>query len=69
MSLGQFLSATAAFLVFDAKSMFNYGFVFFALVTITNSIVVYSIVVWKSQNTLKFIKNCEGFIKNSKYTV
>lgn len=66
ISLSQFMFATATFLMFEATSMFDYGFVFFAIFTISNSSVVYPILVWQSQNTLKFIKTCERFIEKSK---
>lgn len=56
----------AAFLVFKAKSMFDYGFGFFVLIATINCIVVYLIFIWQSVNTVKFIANCEAFIEQSK---
>lgn len=67
MSYAQFSVTTAAFVLFKAKSMFDFGFVFFLLISITNAIAVYLIFIWQSQNTFEFIGNCEGFIEKSKY--
>lgn len=62
----QFLFAMVAFLVFDAESMFDYGLAFFLLISIMNTIVVSLIFIWQTENTEKFIKNCEEFIAESK---
>lgn len=62
----QLMVSTAGFLVFEAKSMFEYGFTFFILISIINSIVVYLIFIWQSKNTSKFVENCEGFIEKRK---
>lgn len=64
-----FMCATVAFLLFEAKSMFDYGFVFFSLISTIDSIAFYLIFIWQSQNTFKFIEHCEGFIKKSKRAV
>lgn len=69
ISCAQYMFATFAFLVFEAETMFDYGFVFFALVTIANSFAVYLIFVWQSENTLILIENCERFIGKSKFSV
>lgn len=63
----QFMFTTVAFLVFDTKSMFDVGFGFFMLICMVNAIVIYLIFIWQAENSLKFIANCEGFIKKSKY--
>lgn len=63
----QILFSTAAYLAFEAKSMFEYGFTFYILVGITNSIAVYLIFIWQAQSTLEFIENCEKFIEARKW--
>ena len=65
--LAQYIFTTAAFLLFKAKSMFDYGFSFFILIGLANCIAIYLIFIWQSENTLKFIENCEGFIEKSKF--
>lgn len=67
ISCAQIWFTIAAFLVFEANSMFDYGFEFFAFISIINGIAIYSIFIWQSQNTLKFIENCERFIEKRKY--
>lgn len=41
----QSMLTTAAFLVFEAKSMFECGLVFFILITMINAIVIYLIFI------------------------
>lgn len=62
----QLLFSTVAFFVFEAESMFEYGFGFFALIAIINGIVIYLILIWQSENIVEFIENCEDFIVESK---
>lgn len=61
----EYLLTTAAFLVFEAKSIFEYGFVFYMLITAINTTSIYLIFVWQSANTYKFIENFEGFLERS----
>lgn len=63
----QIMFTSAAFSVFEAKSMIDYGFGFYMLISIINIIVIYLVFIWQSQNTLKFIETCEEFIEKSKY--
>lgn len=49
--------------------MFDYGFAFFLLVSIANAVAIYLILIWQSENTLKLITSCEGFIGASKYCI
>lgn len=53
-----------AYLVFEAKSIFDYGFAFFSLIAVVDIVFVYLILIWQLQNTLQFIRNCEDFIVN-----
>lgn len=62
----QIIFTTAAFLVFRANALFDYGFAFYMLITETNSFVIYIIFIWQRKNTSKFIEDCEGFIAKSK---
>lgn len=64
--LAQLMFATAAFMVFEAKSMFDYGLAFLLSIAIINSLVVYLIFIWQTENIVKFIGNCEDFIVESK---
>lgn len=65
ISFALFMLTTAAFLLFKAKSMFEYGFVFFLLATVTNATAIYLIFICTSRNASKFIENCERFIGKS----
>lgn len=58
---------TATFSVFDANSMIEYGFSFYIIIDVADAIAIYSIFIWQSVNTLKFIHNCEEFVEMSKY--
>lgn len=65
ISLALFMFTTAGFLLFVATSMFDFGFIFFSLITVTNSTAIYLIFIWQLRNTLEFIENCEKFIGKS----
>lgn len=67
ISSAQFRITTFGYLPFEASTMFEYGFGFFALVGSINCLVIYSIFIWQSENTLKFIESCEGFIRKSEH--
>lgn len=62
----QFELTTIAFLVLEAKSMFDYGFGFFVGIYIINDVINYLLLNWKFGNTLKLIENCKKFIGESK---
>lgn len=62
----QNMFATAAFLVFEANSMFDYGFPIFSIIGIINGVVIYLTFIWQSKNTLKFIEFSERFIEKRK---
>lgn len=63
----QSMFTTAAFLMFEATSIFNYGYAFYILISIINSATIYVIFILRSGNTSKFIENCERFIAKSEY--
>lgn len=65
--LQMFTVTTVAYLVFDAKSMLDYGFGFFSLIYSINFNVMYLIFIWEFENTTKFIARCEEFIAKSEY--
>lgn len=60
----QVIFTTIAFAV-EAKSMFDFGFGFFVIIDILNSVAIYLLFVQQLENTLEFIKNCERFLDNS----
>lgn len=66
----QIVITTVAFLLFEAQiSMFDYCFGFCCLITLIESIDIYLLFIQQSEDTMKFIKNCEGFIeKSEKYS-
>lgn len=64
-----FALALLAFLLYDAKAMGEYGIEFFSLVTLVFSLIVYFGKFCQLKDLLKFIENCERFIRKSKFTV
>lgn len=62
----QYVTASAAFLLFDAKSLRDYGITFVAMITTISAMVDYFILMWKMGNFLNFIEMCERFIETSK---
>lgn len=62
----QTIFTTAAFVVFEAESMFDYGFSFYVLIAMINITTIYLIFIGQLGNTLKFIEQCERFIEKSK---
>lgn len=64
-----FAMTLLAFLVYDAKSMVEYGIIFLMLITIILTLVVYFITIWRMKDILKFTENCETFIERSKPNV
>lgn len=63
--LVQYATATAGFLVYDAKSMGEYSVTFFAMICIIEALIDYLIIIWKLEDISKFIENCEKLIGKS----
>lgn len=61
-----FVIPTAAYLVFAAQTMFEYGMAVFISITVQNSVALYLLLIWQSENTLKFFETCEEFTAKSK---
>lgn len=59
--------ALLAFLVYDAKSMGECGIIFFFSIGVAEGLAAYFITLWKMDDILLFIKNCEEFIAKSKH--
>lgn len=62
----QDLIPTVVYSLFIAESMYEYGFGFYVSITVTNTIVVYLLLIRQVENTSKFIESCEEFIAKSK---
>lgn len=67
LGLTQYLISTAAYLIFEAKSMIEYAISFLFLIFVIDSVILYVIHIGQIENILKFIGNCEQFIKSSKW--
>lgn len=65
--VGQYAVTLIAFAVYDAKTMAEYGVIFFTLTCLCESAVAYFITIWQLNGILKYIDYCEQFIKKSKY--
>lgn len=63
--LGQFFISTAAFVLFEAKTIYDYGITFFAILSMILTIFTYLIPFVQMRRILKFIENCEKFIEKS----
>lgn len=62
----EFAMTLLGFLAYDASSMAEYSANFYTLICIINAIFDYLILVWKLEDVLKYIDNCEKFIEESK---
>lgn len=65
----QTVLTTAAFIIFDATSMFDFGMAFFALISISECEFSVLILIWQSDNTFQFFTTCEKFIEKSKNSI
>lgn len=64
------LSMTSlAFLLYDAKSMVEYGIIFFTLLSAKFALVVYFMFIFKAEDNLKFTAICEKFIEKSESVI
>lgn len=68
ISFAQLMLTMIAFLAFEAESIIDYGFTFWAITCLNNGCGNYSIFIWQSENTLKFIEDCEAFIEKSEFS-
>lgn len=66
IGISQLFFSTAAYLVLEADSVYQYGFGFCISITLFTCITVYLLFVWQLENTVDFIKHCEEFIATSK---
>lgn len=66
IAFGLMMPTTAAFIIFDAESMFQYGSAFFLLICIIAFGIFYLIFIQSREITYKFIVTCEKFIEKSK---
>lgn len=62
-----FFSTTVTFLVFDAQSLFDYGFALYLLIAVITGLGLYLLLIWKFKEILDFIESCEEFIENRTY--
>lgn len=67
--LTHFAMTSVAFLFYDAKSMDDYGVAILELNCITVALAYYFVSIWKMEDCLKSIENCEQFIETSKLKI
>lgn len=65
-SLTQMCLTSTAFILFRAKSVFEYGFPTYVSITLASCAVYFSIQFRKIEDILQFIKTCNEFIEKSK---
>lgn len=68
VGLGQMFITSAAYLLVEANSMFEYGRAFYTFITVLLSMILYSIMIWQMEKILNYIENCELFIEKSEYS-
>lgn len=61
--------ALFGFLMYDAKSMGEYGVTFFAMISTANAVGLYFITFWKVEKISQFIEHFEAIIEKSKSNV
>lgn len=59
--------SSVMFIVFEAKSSFDYGFASFMVICVIVNIAHFLVLIWQSKNTFKFIESLEQFIEKRKY--
>lgn len=62
----QYGIATVAYLLYDAKSMCDYGVIFYTVFSIVLGFLTYFATVWKRKDIQQFTENCEAFIEKRK---
>lgn len=65
--VAQFSAFSAIYLLFYATSMFEYGMIFYSLISVSFCTSLYLFAIWQMEDMLKFKECCEGFIEKSKY--
>lgn len=63
----EYFITTAAYLLFEANSMIEFGMTFFTCTTVITVIALYSILLGRMKNILNYIENCNRFIAKSEY--
>lgn len=65
----QSICSLTAFLVFEANSIFEFGFGFYVVNVTIAGFAFYIIAIGQLSDTLEFVGNCERFIEKSKYCI
>lgn len=60
------ITITVGCILFEAESLFDYGFAFFILNCLVDNAINFLSLIWQAESTFKFIKHCEGFIEKRK---
>lgn len=63
--LAQFFITSASYVLFEAKTMIEYGMVFFTCATVVASTIIYLVLFSQLKNTSNYIGNCERFFEKS----
>lgn len=66
LSSASLIISSFGFLMFDAKSLFDYTFGTFTMFTQLSVIIIYILFIQQSEHLLKSIEKCEEFIEKSK---
>lgn len=61
----QMFLASTAFVLFQAKTVFEYGFPTYVSMTLTSSVIYLFIQLWKIEDILRLMKTCDEFIEKS----
>lgn len=61
----QMIMSLVAFLLLEAKSVLEYGRIFYGLESTVSAMIIYVISIRQINNISTFIEDCDGFIESS----
>lgn len=67
--LVQFSIESVSFLLFEARSLFDYGMTIYLLISFGFSMGTFLLPEYQMKYTLEFIEYCKGFMENSKLSL
>lgn len=62
----QYFVSALLFVLFEAKSMYEYGMTFYTLLWVVFATGTYIVPTWQMRHTMEFTECCERFIESSK---
>lgn len=69
VSLIQMILTSTAFILYEAESVFEYGYPTYVSITLASCVVLFFIELWKIDDILQFINALDDFVKKSKLAI